>query len=199
MKIGTHNSMTYLKPKKWYLYPFQFIARCQSLSIDKQYSLGVRLFDIRISYDKNNVPEFRHGSMAYKGDVYKILDWLNNQGCPVQIRILLEENKEDVTKETLFIKDICKFKTIFKNLTFYEGRRKFDWKKITDLPDLEVVQLVSSMQGNKIDDLWPWLYAKLNNKKNLKLYKEDYKYIIDHTPILIDFYDEQIISTYKEL
>ena len=187
MEIGTHNSMTYLKPKKWYLYPFQFMARCQSLPIDEQYRKGIRLFDIRITYDKNNNPEFRHGLMAYKGDVYKTLDWLNSQSEPIKVRILLEEHKESTIKEALFIKDINRFKNEFKNLTFYEGRRKFDWKKLIDLPDLEVVQLVSSMQGTKIDDLWPWLYAKIHNKKNLKLYSEDYKYIIDHVPILLDF------------
>lgn len=191
MEIGTHNSMTYLKPKKWYLYPFRFIARCQSLPIDCQYRQGVRLFDIRISYDKDNNLEFRHGSMAFKGDVYKILDWINCQKESSKIRIILEESKSSITKETLFIRDITYFREHFKNLTFYEGRRKFDWKKIADLPDLEVVQLVSSMQGNKIDDIWPWLYAKINNKKNLKFYSENYKYIVDHTPILLDFIEIQ--------
>lgn len=191
MEIGTHNSMTYLKPKKWYLYPFRFIAKCQSLPIEDQYRRGVRLFDIRISYDKDNNPEFRHGSMAFKGDIYKILNYLNNQKDSIKIRIILEEKKESFTKETLFIKDIVYFKERFKNLTFYEGRRKFDWRKIVDLPDLEVIQLVSSMQGNKIDDIWPWLYAKINNKKNLELYSEDYKYIVDHTPILLDFIEIQ--------
>ena len=29
MKKGSHNTMTYLKPSKWYLYPFIFIAKCQ--------------------------------------------------------------------------------------------------------------------------------------------------------------------------
>lgn len=191
MEIGTHNSMTYLKPKKWYMYPFRFIAKCQSLAIDEQYRRGIRLFDIRISYDKNNNPEFRHGSMAFKGEVYRILDWLNCQKDPIRVRLILEEKKESTVKETLFIKDIIHFKEVYKNITFYEGRRKFDWKKLVDLPDLEVIQLISSMQGNKIDDLWPWLYAKIMNRKHLKKYKEEYKYVIDHIPILLDFIDIQ--------
>lgn len=191
MELGTHNSMTYLKPKKWYLYPFRFIARCQSLSIEEQYNKGIRLFDIRISYDKDKTPEFRHGCIAYKGNVYETLKWLNSQNTPIKIRILLEENTESFLKEVLFIKDINTFVNSFPNLTFYEGRRKFDWKKLVDLPDLEVVQLVSSMQGTILDDLWPWIYAKLYNKKNIKLYSEDYKYIIDHVPILLDFIEIQ--------
>ena len=183
MNLGTHNSMTYLNPKKWYLYPFQFIARCQSLTIKEQFEKGVRLFDIRISYTKDKELEFRHGALAYKGDVLSILDWLNSQNTPIKIRILLESFKEDPITESLFVKDIYKFQTLFPNLSFFEGRRKYDWKQLIPLPTLEVAQLVSSMQGNKIDDLWPWLYAKLHNKKNLK---KQY-----NTDILIDFIEIQ--------
>lgn len=193
MEVGTHNSMTYLKPKRWYLYPFRFIAKCQSLTIQEQYNLGIRLFDIRISYDKDNNPEFRHGSMAFKGDVYKTLEWLNSQGCPIKIRILLEEKKESTLRETLFIKDINKFKSIFLNLTFYEGRRKFDWKQIIELPTLDIIQLVSSMDNNIINDIWPWLYAKLHNKKHIKQYSDYYKY--NTKPILLDFVDGTINCT----
>ena len=35
MKLGTHNSMSYLPLKKWYMYPFRFMAKCQKLSVDK--------------------------------------------------------------------------------------------------------------------------------------------------------------------
>lgn len=183
MKIGTHNTMTYLKPKKWYLYPFRFIARCQSLSIKEQYDLGVRIFDIRITYDKKGRVEFRHGLIAYKGDVYDTLAWLNSHNVPIKIRILLEEGKESPEKEFLFIRDLNRFQIIYPNLSFYEGRRKFDWKQLVKLPNLDVTQIVSSMQGNKIDDLWPWLYAKLHNKENLEKYK--YKEYI-----LMDFINE---------
>nr|DAH01868.1 MAG TPA: hypothetical protein [Crassvirales sp.] len=34
MKLGTHNSMSYLKPKRWWMRPFHFIAKCQSRHID---------------------------------------------------------------------------------------------------------------------------------------------------------------------
>lgn len=185
MELGTHNSMTYLKPKKWYLYPFQFIARCQNLTIQEQYNKGIRTFDIRISYDKNNIAEFRHGLISYKGNVYSILEWLNSQRDPIKVRILLEELKESSLKETLFIKDLHEWITLFPNISFYEGRRKFDWKQLITLPSLETVQLISSMQGNKIDDLWPWLYAKLHNKKNVKQYFDCDKLV------LLDFIEIQ--------
>lgn len=179
--IGTHNSMTYLKPKKWYLHPFQFIAKCQSKTIQEQFNSGIRLFDIRISYDKNNIIEFRHGLIAYKGDVYNTLEWLNDQNTPIKIRIILEENKENLLQEIPFIKDINNFKKKYTNLTFYEGRRKFDWKQIIKLPTLEIEQLVSSIQGNKLYALWPWLYAKLHNSKHTLQSDKIY---------LFDFYEQ---------
>ena len=45
MKKGSHNTMTYLKPSKWYLYPFIFVAKCQSIDYKKQFNCGVRWFD----------------------------------------------------------------------------------------------------------------------------------------------------------
>lgn len=177
--MGTHNSMTYLKPKKWYMYPFRFIAKCQSLTIKEQFDRGVRLFDIRISYNKNNKREFKHGLISYKGDVYKTLEWLNSQNTPIQIRIILEDNKPFYIRDFLFAKDIHTFKEDFPNLSFYEGRRKCDWDKVVNLPELEVIQPVSSMCKNKLFSIWPWLYAKLFNKKNIKTYSDK--------TLLIDF------------
>lgn len=184
MELGTHNSMTYLKPKKWYLYPFQFIARCQSMTIEEQYYSGIRLFDIRITYDKDGNPEFRHGLMAYKGDVYKCLTWLNNSNNPIKIRLILEVKRPNSNIESFFIKDVERFKELYPNLTFYEGRRKCDWEQLVNLPTINVEQPVSSVDGpNKLNDLWPWLYAKKHNAENRIKYK-------DAEYVLMDFIDE---------
>lgn len=185
MELGTHNSMTYLKPKKWYMYPFQFIARCQSKTIKEQYEdYNIRLFDIRITYDRDGNPEFRHGSMAYKGDVYEVLNWLNSRGEKVKIRLLLEINKPSIHSEIFFVYDCKRFGELYPNLTFYEGRRKYDWEQVYKFPTLEVEQPVSSMDGNnKLNDLWPWLYAKKHNAENRIKYK-DSKYV------LMDFINE---------
>lgn len=52
MKLASHNSMTYLPIKKWWLKPFRFIAQCQNKTIEEQYQAGVRMFDIRIAFNK---------------------------------------------------------------------------------------------------------------------------------------------------
>lgn len=181
MKIGTHNSMTYLPLKHWWMYPFNWIAKCQSLSIEEQYELGVRLFDIRISYDKDYNLEFRHGLIAYKGNVIETLSYLNSKQEPIQIRIILE--KPD--KDQLFGLDIIRFQKLFPNLTFYEGRKKSTWKQIVSLPLLDLNQLVGSMSGKLLYKIFPKLYAKKYNEINVHTY-------LDYKPLLIDFYDESI-------
>lgn len=178
MEIGTHNSMTYLSPKKWYLYPFQFLAKCQNKTIEQQYSEGIRLFDIRISYTKNKEIEFRHGLMAYKGNVYKTLKYLNSQKDKVKVRILLEKSSQE--NDEMFIYDLKHFRKVFANITFYEGRRKSNWEQLLPLPTLDICQLVSSMAGEGLFKIWPWLYAKVFNKSNIKNYSEE-------KPLLIDF------------
>ena len=168
MKLGTHNSMTYLPPKKWYLYPFRFIAKCQSKTIQEQYELGARMFDLRIKFDKKGTPEFRHGSMAFKGSVTKTLQFLNTK--KVYVRLLLETKKSDIDQEEMF-RIFCRdCQEYFPNIKFFCGRRKFDWKVVFEFKYKEpyIEQYVSSMQGSKIDDLWPWLYAKLHNKEHMQ-------------------------------
>ena len=55
-------------------------------------------------------------------------------------------------------------------MTFFGGNRKYDWKVVHDFgiqePTLD--DKYSSTTGSKIDDLWPWLYARLNNKSNIQ-------------------------------
>ena len=46
MKLASHNTLSYLSPRKFYLKPFKFIARCQSKTIEEQYSnYDIRFFD----------------------------------------------------------------------------------------------------------------------------------------------------------
>lgn len=172
IKLGTHNSMSYLRPKYWYMYPFRFIAKCQNLDIDQQLDLGIRMFDIRLSYNKDLIPEFRHGIMVFRGNVEGILNKLNNFREPIYVRLLLETHRttEDLDiKQKYFKIDCQRWEHIYPNLKFFCGRRKFDWKQIYKfkLDDLDVDQYVSSMQSKGVFSWFPWLYAKLFNKDNI--------------------------------
>lgn len=187
MKIGTHNSMSYLPPKKWYMYPFRFIAKCQRVNLEEQYKLGARMFDLRISYD-DITPEFRHGSMVYKGNVEEILAYLNSLGKSIYVRLILEikkNTKDRASQEGLFFLNCSKWEKEFTHLKFFGGQRKYDWKQIYKfkLDDIEVIQKISSMTGTILDDWWPWLYARFNNKKNIENRKKSKWLLVDFIDI----------------
>lgn len=191
-RLGSHDSMTYLPPKKWYLYPFRFMARCQSKTIEEQYELGIRMFDIRISFDKEGTPEFRHGLIAYKGDVKSVLEYLNRMG-DTHVRIMLEEYRDDKSdfNEVLFALACNDWKKHYPKIKFFGGRRKRDWAKIIDFKydpiydnKYSSCNTPDGKTGTVLDDLWPWLYAKLHNRKNIKKGT-------DKPWLLIDFVDIQ--------
>lgn len=189
MKLASHDTMTYLKPKRWWLIPFHFMARCQSKTIEEQYEkYGIRYFDLRISFDKEGNPEFRHGSIAFKGvDVLKVLEYLNNKNEGIQIRILLESNEATFKFKYLFNKDkiekekqrqiklfqifmlLCE--STFTDLKFHCGRSKWDWKVIYECknPEPTLDQKISSMTWKIFDDWYPYIYARLMNHKNIKM------------------------------
>ena len=114
--LGSHNTMSYLRPKTWWGRLFRFVARCQSKTLAEQWEAGVRYFDLRVGYDSSWNAEFRHGAMAYSftksnrsngrtksdsaecggfDDVEDVLQWLDemaqSSGERVWVRLLLEK------------------------------------------------------------------------------------------------------------
>lgn len=175
-KLASHDSMTYLPPKKWYLYPFRFMARCQSKTLQQQYEdYGIRMFDIRISFDKNGKPEFRHGLIAYKGDVAEHFKYLNSKKR-VAVRLILEEYMDDKSdiQEDNFIDYCSHLESTYKNIKFFGGIRKRDWKTIYNFkynPSYDnkySSNNTNDTTGTILDDWFPWIYAKFNNKKNIE-------------------------------
>lgn len=173
-KIASHNTMSYLPVKQWWMKPFGFMAQCQSKDIKSQFDNGIRYFDFRVRYnEKSYTYEFAHGMCSYKADVFYIMQQLNTYASitneSVHVRILLETSKADLIQEEMF-KSLCETVSMqYSNLKFNCGRRKFDWKQLYnfDNPEPSLDQKISSMTWLKLDDWWPWLYAKLMNKKNI--------------------------------
>ena len=150
MNIGTHNSLTYLTPKTWWGKLIKFTARCQSIDYEKQYELGARVFDIRLWYNDTMDVEVRHGRIAYDHSyriLHKMLEYLDEKG-DCYVRILCEEDsfaKHDplaVNKEHEFVEDCEFYESRYKNIKFFGGNRKYDWKvlynfKNKDIPTLD--------------------------------------------------------------
>ena len=165
---------------------FTWMARCQKVDLHTQfYSYGVRYFDLRVRFKKSGYPEFAHGNMAWMDMVYPTMYMLDQYAEtveePVYVRLILEQNyksSDQVFQDAKF-KEFCKeMQKIYNNITFVGGRRKYDWELLYDFhteePTLDdkYSSTTHPFGGEKnsifakIDDFWPWLYAKLHNKKN---------------------------------
>lgn len=180
MIIGTHNSMTYLRPARWYGWLMIPFARCQSKTLVKQYAAGARCFDIRIRFEKSGRPYFAHGLLALKGNVHdslRELERLADDGCQSQVyvRLVLEDprcqrHNEIYFREfceTLFIDDYLFLE--YPLLRFFQGNRKGDWAQIFEFPyKPKLYQPVSSMASDArwYEKFIPWLYARRCNRRN---------------------------------
>lgn len=186
--LGSHNSLTYLRPRKWWQVLFHFMARCQGVNYMEQYEkYGVRLFDLRVWLDDNLNMEVRHGLMAFKSSttfVVDFLQYLNGKG-DCYVRIILEEDnftkkdKQVTLKEEQF-KNLCGiWECHFQRIRFFGGNRKYDWKVLYHFKGAEPTlddkysSTTSLFESDSrflavLDDLFPWLYARLNNKRNFR-------------------------------
>lgn len=99
--IGSHNSMSYLPPKRWFWRLFTPLWRCQDKTIEEQIKAGVRFFDIRVVWDRKlDCWQFAHGLVRFgwkKGDPLSVglelvLTLLEAYGC--LYRIVLERGTE---------------------------------------------------------------------------------------------------------
>lgn len=187
MVIGSHNSWSYLKPKQWWLRPFAFVARCQNIDIRTQYFFyKVQCFDLRICFDKHKNLQLCHGNMKYKyseEQLYKDLNFLNNRCNQCYIRVLYDVRSKKQYKDSDLFKERCKeLEQKFPNLIFWCGRNLYNWNVDYEFKYKPTcIEKYSSVCPPKyLDDWFPWIYAKLNNKKIRK--KE-----FDSEILLIDF------------
>lgn len=193
MKLASHNTLSYLNPKRYYLRPFKFLARCQSKTIEEQYNnYGIRFFDFRVSFNKDNKVIFKHGLFEYKSDktIDDYLTFLQDQQEPVVVRILLEEFKNNGHEE-LFSELCSRLETTYSKIkfcggTYKRGKKVYSFKTYNDIKYIELHSSVTDTYGF-FDEFFPWIYAKLNNKINIYELKDtkDYNYL------MIDFVEIQ--------
>ncbi|MBR6907991.1 hypothetical protein IKN40_05920, partial [bacterium] len=176
MKIGSHNSFTYLPVKQWWMKLFRFVGRCQRVDYLKQLELGVTFFDLRIRFDENQMPVICHGAMKFKHSDTFISDMMKDiqKNYPgITMRVVLEINNKDSYQEFCF-RQFCKdIETKYDKINFCGGNNRTDWlcenplyKFKNPLPNLwgmysSTTSLFTSSSYilKKIDDWIPFFYA----------------------------------------
>lgn len=145
MKLASHNSLSYIRPTKWWQRLINFTSQCQSYDIPTQYEYGVRLFDIRLrfKYPTINIPECYatsgHGLVDYPENVNSVLSYLNSLSTdedPIYVFLCLENKKCEEDKDFLKFKRAVKsYQKRYENLHFCGGFVKHPWRKLIDVGD----------------------------------------------------------------
>lgn len=192
---GSHNSLTYLKPKTFFMKLFGFKYMCQTKSLEKQIKEGIHAFDINVRFDDNHNVVVTNGKWesedSYTCDdfISKILDTIKIHRIDdedILININLDTIKESYFQEMDFIKFINMFidKTD-KHVYIIGGKRVFDDEQvITRLrnPKTIVTPVASVDKRTRFYEKWfPKLFAYRMNKKNMQLWeKEDVVCLFDY-------------------
>jgi hypothetical protein len=174
MKIGSNNSLTYLEPSSWWLKIFKIFIRHQHKDYEYQYKYcGVRYFDIRVSYDKNNRMVLKDRNNTYKVfSMYEIFDFFN-KFCDVTVSLTLDESLEERMWENNDrlsdrFKETCRIvETIYPCINFCGGYRRYDNKKLyrfdNDTPHIIDVDEQSKFYSI-VTRFFPFMRNRLNNK-----------------------------------
>lgn len=178
MKLASHNTVTYLPIKQWYLRPFTFMARCQSRSHIEQYKRGARFFDIRVRFDKNGKPYCAHGLAAYDINPFRIIIKLEKRAYideeKIYIRLLLESTSKRNAdfQETCFAhfcERIDKHWRFSSSIILCGGQTKRDWHTVYDfkttLPPIIELYASAPKQRNPLWKICPYLYRKYITRK----------------------------------
>ena len=203
--LCSHNTFTYLKPRKWYHYICIPFARCQNKNINKQIEEGIQIFDIRVRFDKNGNVIVCHGLFEVKLEVpikqsngsYKLMSKIDSnefinyllsiadsKDKEIYFRLVLEISKKDRYQELMF-QYFCEifFERIKTNyrINLLCCVRKFDWKCLFDttkISHLVEFQHISSYPAYK-ESIKPRFYERicpwLYAKRTNKKYKYNFK------------------------
>ena len=189
MILGSHNSMSYLAPAHWWMWPFRIFVRCQKKTIREQFFSGVKCFDLRVSFDSHGRARFSHGLVDFilpaaftngtslpdpvHNPVLCVLDLLDTFAVGdniIYVRFILEKKKSQGDFDRFY--KLCKYvEETYRHLSFIGGVYKKTWERIYDFNDTitetEIAQPIGSMAPDArwYERLIPAIYALRHNSK----------------------------------
>lgn len=194
--LGSHNSLTYLPCRKWWMYLINWAAKCQSKTLNTQFHDGAKYFDFRVRF-KDGKPVIAHGLIEYKGNIDYMVANLNYLAEyfreTIYLRFVLEYNKipEDFASQMASLVDLVRYyRGKYPNITYTYVMSKWNEQKVAtyyskdkDTPTL--IHKYSSVLKEK-RFLWiPYWYAKLHNKTFLHKYTKEVS--SDSDVLMLDF------------
>ena len=193
--LGSHNSLTYLPCRKWWMYLINWAAKCQSKTLSEQFHDGVRYFDIRLKWDsRKETWIITRGLIEYKGNIRRVLETLNSlaefYNEKLYVRFILEYNKRPNDEATKIIKlrNFVRYaRGEYSNIMYHLIETKWDKKVIEAYSNnIVLIHSYSSVLGWKKFFLIPYWYAKLHNKENRKTFKASLE-DKDNKVLMLDF------------
>lgn len=208
MKLGSHNTMTYLRPKVFWQRLLPFVGRCQSVDYKVQHSLGAVGYDLRLFWDDDGKLEYRHGFLRFPADnIDEVLSYAESNN--IIVRVLLEARSYNKP----LISNIDELRSRFKaycseieekypSIIFFGGQESGSGEKLytfkNDTGNLAIEELHSSVTSlfkshNKflrmIDDLFPIIYSLIKNEKNIRAYQNNKDK--ENTYLYVDYVEVQ--------
>lgn len=208
MKLGSHNTMTYLRPKVFWQRLLPFIGRCQSVDYKVQHSLGAVGYDLRLFWGDDGKLEYRHGFLRFPADnIDEVLSYAESNN--IIVRVLLEVRSYNKP----LISNIDELRSMFKaycseieekypSILFFGGQESGSGEKLytfkNDTGNLAIEELHSSVTSlfkshNKflrmIDDLFPIIYSLIKNEKNIRAYQNNKDK--ENTYLYVDYVEVQ--------
>ena len=184
INLGTHNSCTSYPVKGFWEKLIRWTAKCQGLSIQEQYDLGARYFDIRIRPGKRGITVW-HGVVEFEVDLREIFEYLNTKGNCI-VRLVLENRKWERGKklETMigWLESVHKvLKRDYPMIEWYTVGSKNPWNLIYTNPNTEIVinHNYKMILGWSVLIPWPKFWAKWGKKKqNLPSEGSPFEYFV---------------------
>ena len=178
MILGSHNTWSYLKPRKWWQKLLRFTAQCQREDLTMQYVRHtVRCFDLRLRFDDNGKPILVHGIVEYdytpaeiEHDLHNLNDSAKANGDnPVFVRVILDTRtkRQYTASQREFFWNYCNtLEMMYPNLLFWCGRNLYDWEINYTFHNNPTCceRYASVCKPRLIDDWFPFLFAHRWNK-----------------------------------
>lgn len=180
--IGAHNCLTAYRPTKWWMRLASPVWRCQSRKLDVLVAKGVKLFDIRV-VRHGGLWKAAHGLAVVGIEVYPVLFYISDNVPGAVVRLIMERGSE--YEQKMFARFCSQAEAMFPDVKFIGGNYKPTWEKLhrfegDDVGD-GICQMVGSMDPKRKwwGAVWPWLYARIYNKKHMATVEEGKYYLFD--------------------